>query len=57
MAILKKLTENIQEEPYNFLTIDTTLPASDRLTFGKCLFDSYVFKNTSSKPTYKNNNN
>ena len=30
------------KEPYNFLTIDTTLPASDPLRFRKNLFDSYV---------------
>ena len=29
------------KEPYNFLTIDTTLPASDLLRFRKNLFDSY----------------
>ena len=28
------------KEPYNFLTIDTTLPARDPLRFGKNLFDS-----------------
>ena len=28
------------KEPYNFLTIDTTLPASDPLRFRKNLFDS-----------------
>ena len=28
------------KEPYNFLTIDTTLPASDPLRFRKHLFDS-----------------
>ena len=27
-------------EPFNFLTIDTTLPASDPLRFRKHLFDS-----------------
>ena len=29
------------KEPYIFLTIDTTLPASDTLRFRKSLFDSY----------------
>ena len=29
------------KEPFNFLTIDTTLPASDPLRFRKKLFDSY----------------
>ena len=28
-------------EPYNFLTINTTLPPSDPLRFRKKLFDSY----------------
>ena len=28
-------------EPFNFLTIDTALPASDLLRFRKNLFDSY----------------
>ena len=28
-------------EPYHFMTIDTTLPASDPLRFRKNLFDSY----------------
>ena len=28
------------KEPYNFFTIDTTLPASDPLRFRKKLFDS-----------------
>ena len=37
------------KKPYNFLTIDNTLPASDPLRFRKKLFDSYVFKNTSCK--------
>ena len=45
------------KEPYNFLTIDTMLPASDPLRFRKNLFDSYVVKNTSCKATYKNNSN
>ena len=37
------------KEPYNFLTIYTTLSVSDSLRFRKNLFDSYVFKNTSCK--------
>ena len=28
------------KEPYNFLTIDTTLPSSDPLRFRKKLFDT-----------------
>ena len=42
----KKIYRECTKEPYNFLTIDTTLPASDPLRFRKNLFDSY-----------KNNNN
>ena len=42
MKIYRKCTK----EPYIFLTIDTTLPASDPLRFGKNFFDSY--KNDSS---------
>ena len=30
------------KEPFNFLTIGTTLPASGSLRFRKNLFDSYV---------------
>ena len=45
------------KEPYNFLTIYTTLSVSDSLRFRKNLFDSYVFKNTSCKAMYKNDNN
>ena len=51
----KKICRECTKEP--FLTIDTTLPASDPLRFRKNLFDFYVFKNTSCKATYKNDNN
>ena len=37
-----KIYRECTKEPYNFLTIDTTLPASDTLRFRKNLFDSYV---------------
>ena len=37
MKIYRECTKN----PFNFLTIDTTLPASDPLRFRKNLFDSY----------------
>ena len=53
----KKTYRERTKEPYNFLSIDTTLPASDPLRFRKNLFDFYVFKNTSCKATYKNDNN
>ena len=36
----KKIYRECTKEPYNFLTIDTTLPASDPLRFRKKLFDS-----------------
>ena len=37
-----KIYRECTKEPYNFLTIDSTLPASDPLRFRKKLFDSYV---------------
>ena len=37
----KKIYRECTKEPFNFLTIDTTLPASDPLRFRKKLFDSY----------------
>ena len=37
----KKIYRECSKEPYNFLTIDNTLPASDPLRFRKNLFDSY----------------
>ena len=37
-----KIYRECTKEPFNFLTIDTTLPASDPLRFRKNLFDSYV---------------
>ena len=37
-----KIYRKCTKEPYNFLTIDTTLPASDALRFTKNLFDFYV---------------
>ena len=37
----KKIYRECTKEPYNFLIIDTTLPASDPLKFRKKLFDSY----------------
>ena len=36
-----KIYRECTKEPYNFLTIDTTLPVSDSLRFRKKLFDSY----------------
>ena len=36
-----KIYRECTKEPYDFLTIDTTLPASDPLRFRKTLFDSY----------------
>ena len=37
----KEIYRECTKEPYIFLTIDTTLPASDPLRFRKSLFDSY----------------
>ena len=37
-----KIYGQCTKEPYNILTIDTMLPASDPLRFRKKLFDSYV---------------
>ena len=37
-----KIYRECTNEPFNFLTIDTNLPAGDPLTFRKSLFDSYV---------------
>ena len=37
-----KIYRERTKEPFNFLTIDTTLPASEPLRFRKNLFDSYV---------------
>ena len=37
-----KIYRECTKGPYNFLTIDTTLPASDPLRFRKHLFDSYI---------------
>ena len=37
----KKIYRECTEESFNFLTIDTTLPASNPLGFRKNLFDSY----------------
>ena len=36
---LKKMYRECKKEPYNFLAIDTTLPANDPLRFRKNLFD------------------
>ena len=35
-----KINREITKEPYNFLTIDTTLPSSNPLRFRKILFDT-----------------
>ena len=35
-----KIYKECAREPYNFLTLDTTLPASNSLRFRKNLFDS-----------------
>ena len=38
---IKKIYRECTKEPFNFLTIDTTLPTSNPLRFTKYLFDSY----------------
>ena len=42
LSRFKKIYRECRKEPFNFLTIDTTLPASDPLRFRKNLSDSYV---------------
>ena len=37
-----KIYRECTKEPYNFLTIDTTLPASGPIRFIKNLFNSYI---------------
>ena len=37
----KKMYKECTKKPFNFLTIDNTLPPSDPLRFRKYLFDSY----------------
>ena len=37
----KEIYRECTKEPFKFLTIDTTLPASDPLRFRKNLFDSH----------------
>ena len=41
IKILRKLTESVQKNLLIFLTIDTTLHASDPLRLRKSLFDAY----------------
>ena len=43
-----KIYRECTKKPYNFLTIDTTLPESDPLRFRKNLFESY--KNENNRP-------
>ena len=38
---VKKIYRDCTKEPYNFLTVGNTLPASDLLRFRKNLFHSY----------------
>ena len=38
----KKIYKECTKEPYNFWTMDTTLPASDPLRFRKDVFVSYI---------------
>ena len=43
-----KICRECTKEPYNLLTIDTTLPTSDPLRFRKNLFDCYKNDNNQS---------
>ena len=43
-----KIYRECTKEPYNFLTIDTTLPVIDPLRFRKNFFDSYKNDNKRS---------
>ena len=43
---LKKIYGECTKEPHNFLTMDTTLLASNLLRFRKNLFDSYKNDNS-----------
>ena len=49
----KKIYRECTKEPFNFLTIDTTLPASDPLRFRKNLFDSYKNGSNLSDENFK----
>ena len=49
----KKIYRECTKEPFNFLTIDTMLPASDPLRFRKNLFDSYKNDNEWSDSNFK----
>ena len=37
-----KIYRECTKEPYNFLTIDTTLPSSNTLRFRKNLFETFI---------------
>ena len=41
----KQIYRECTKEPFNFLTTDTTLPASNLLRFRKNLFELFVYKN------------
>ena len=51
-----KIYGECTKELYNFLTKDTTLPASDPLRFRKNLFDSYKNDNNRSDKNFKQKN-
>ena len=52
-----KIYKECTKEPFNILTIDTALPASNPLRSRKNLFDSYVYKRHQLQATYKNDSN
>ena len=41
----KQIYRECTKEPFNFLTTDSTLPASNLLRFRKNLFELFVYKN------------
>ena len=45
--VFKKIYRECTKESFNFLTIDTAVPASNPLRFGKKLFGSYKNDNWS----------
>ena len=51
-----KIYGECTKESYNFLTIDTTLPASDPLRFRFFFFDSYKNDNNRSDENFRQKN-
>ena len=53
---LMKIYRECLKEPYSFLTINTTLPASNSLRFRKNLFHSYKNDSSSSNQNFAQKN-